>query len=73
MRLNKKFFDKLEKEIKKDFGPNCWSAIHGHRLKKFSPLCCVCQVWLAYYSLRDLYGIDYKGVYKGVKDKKIKK
>jgi len=62
MKLNKQFFDKLEKQIKKDFGDKCWKDIHGHRLKNYSSACCVCQVWLAYESLRDLYGIDYKEV-----------
>ncbi len=69
MRLNEKFFDVLEKQIKKDFGDKCRKNLHGHRLKYFSPLCCVCQVWLAYYSLRDVYGVDYRKI----EDKKIKK
>ena len=60
MRLNKKFFDQLAKQIEKDFGKKCWKNIHSGEMKDYSPLCVVCQVWLAYASLRDLYGVDYK-------------
>ena len=60
MKLNKQFFDTLEKQIEKDWGKKCWKHIHSGEMKNYSPLCGVCQVWLAYCSLRDLYGIDYR-------------
>lgn len=71
MKLNKQFFDKLEKQIEKDFGKCCWKH-HNHKIKNYSPLCCVCQAWLAYQTLRDLYEIDYV-VKKSIKLKKDKK
>lgn len=61
MKIDKKFFNDLEKQIKKDWGKPCWT-LSNHKPKDFSPLCGVCQIWLAYYSLKDLYQIDYKKI-----------
>jgi hypothetical protein len=71
MKLNKKFFTALKKQIDKDFGKECWTYMH-HNLKNYSPLCACCQANLAYHSLRDLYEIDYKRV-KFIKSKKNEK
>jgi len=56
MKLDKKFFNKLKKQIERDWGKKCW----GVHTKGLSPLCGVCMIWLAYEMMRDLYQIDYK-------------
>lgn len=63
MRINKQFFDKLEAQINKDWGDKCWHKSKT-RIKNFAPMCAVCQAWLAYETLRDLYGIDYEEIKK---------